>query len=81
MKLDKSTNILIVGLGVIGGGYAKALSKQGFRVCALTKDQADIDYALENGMIAEGSTEASAELIGKAELIICALYPHVFIAT
>ena len=30
MKLTKDTNILIVGLGVIGGGYAKALTKQGF---------------------------------------------------
>lgn len=36
-ELTKDTNILIVGLGVIGGGYAKALTKQGFRVRVITK--------------------------------------------
>ncbi len=79
MKLTKDTNILIIGLGVIGGGYAKALSKQGFRVCCITKDRDDIDYALKKGMIAEGSTEPTAEFVGKADLIICALYPTTFI--
>ena len=28
-NLTKDTKILIVGLGVIGGGYAKALTKSG----------------------------------------------------
>lgn len=79
MKLDKSTNILIVGLGVIGGGYAKALSKKGYKIKCITLEQKDIDYAIENGMIAEGSTEASPELIGEADLVIIALYPHIFI--
>ncbi len=79
MKLDKNTDILIVGLGVIGGGYAKALTKQGFRVRALTKCAEDIAYALENGMIAEGITEPDPSFIGKADLIICALYPRTFV--
>ena len=79
IKLTKDTNILIVGLGVIGGGYAKALSKQGFRVCCITKDQDDIEYALKKGMIAEGVTEPTAEIVGRADLIICALYPTTFI--
>ena len=30
VKLINDTNILIVGLGVIGGGYAKALTRHGF---------------------------------------------------
>ncbi len=79
MKLDQNTNILIVGLGVIGGGYAKALTKKGFRVRCITKNAEDIDYALRNGMIAEGSTKADPALIGGSDLIICALYPHIFI--
>jgi len=79
MQLTKDTDILIVGLGVIGGGYAKALSKQGFRVRCITKDQSDIDYAFAQNMIAEGTTEPTADFIGKADLIICALYPHVFV--
>lgn len=79
MNFDKNTNILIVGLGVIGGGYAKALSKKGYKIKCITLEQKDIDYAIENGMIAEGSTEASPELIGEADLVIIALYPHIFI--
>ena len=79
MKLDKNTNILIVGLGVIGGSYAKALTDKGYRVSAITKDEKNVRYALENKMIAYGTTEVEVELIEKANLIIFALYPTVFI--
>lgn len=79
MKLNKETNLLIVGLGVIGGGYAAALTRGGFRVNCITKEQSDIDYALKKGIINAGYTEATPDVVGKAELIICALYPGVFI--
>ena len=79
MKLTKDTNILIIGLGVIGGGYAAALTESGYRVFCITKEKKDIDYAKERGMIAYGTTELDAELIGRAELIVFALYPTVFI--
>ena len=79
MKIDRSTNILIVGLGLLGGSYAKALSKKGFRVDAITLDRESIDYALAEGMIAMGSTEVDPALVGNADLVIFALYPHVFI--
>lgn len=79
MMLNTRTEILIVGLGLLGGSYAKALKKQGFHVNAITKDQSSIDFALKNGLIDEGSIEVDPELIGKADLVIFALYPHVFI--
>ena len=79
MKLDKKTKILIVGLGLIGGSYAMALSKKGYEVRCITKDQRDIDYALEKGMISYGTTELDGELIASSELIVFALYPTVFI--
>ncbi len=79
MKLTTDTNILIVGLGVIGGSYARALSAKGFAVHCITKEQKDIDYALERGMIASGSTEVSPETVGAADLVVFALYPHIFI--
>ena len=41
----------------MGGSYAKALHRNGFRVTAITKEQADIDYALEKGYIDAGSSE------------------------
>ncbi len=79
MKLDKNTKILIVGLGLIGGSYAMALSKKGYSVSCITKEQKDIDYALERKMIAYGTTELDGELIASSELVIFALYPTTFI--
>lgn len=79
MTLDKNQNILIVGLGVIGGGYARALSKKGYRVRCITKEQKDIDYAMERGMILYGTTEVEPALVQQADLIIFALYPHIFV--
>ena len=60
---DKNTKILIVGLGVIGGSYARALSRDGYHVRCITKEQKDIDYALSLGMIEKGSTEVTKETV------------------
>lgn len=79
MKLTKYTNILIIGLGVIGGGYAAALTEAGYKVSCITKNEEDIDYALKRNMIAYGTTELDGELIRRSEIIIFALYPTVFI--
>ncbi len=67
--------ILIVGLGLIGGSYARALRRFGYTVLAIDTDAEAIRFALENGIIDEGSTEADPELIGSADCIIMALYP------
>jgi len=79
MILNKNTKILIVGLGVIGGGYAAKLTEEGYNVSCITKEQKDIDYAIKNGMIKSGTTKLDCELIKSSELIIFALYPTVFI--
>lgn len=79
MNLSKSTKILIIGLGVIGGGYAAALTEQGYTVRCITKEQKDIDYAIERGFIKFGTTEVDPDLIRDSELIIFALYPTIFI--
>lgn len=78
MKLIKKINILIVGLGLLGGSYAKGLKKLGFSVKAITKEQSSIDYAVKNGIIDCGSTEVEREMVGEADLVIFALYPHIF---
>ena len=77
--LTKDTKILIVGLGVIGGSYARALSRKGYSVRCITKEQKDIDYALSLGMIESGSTEVTKETVEWADLVVFALYPHIFI--
>ena len=79
MIVDVSKKILIVGLGLLGGSYARALKRFGFHISAITKEQSSIDYALNEKIIDEGSTELDTEIIGSADLVIFALYPHVFI--
>ena len=79
MKLTEKTNILIVGLGVMGGSYARALTKKGYTVNCITKEQRDIDYAKNLGIISYGTTEVEPELVGGADLIVFALYPTVFV--
>lgn len=79
MKLTKETKILIVGLGVIGGSYAQALSDNGYNVSCITKEAADLRYGLEHKMVSRGSTEVEPELVSEAELIVFALYPTSFI--
>lgn len=79
MIVDVSKKILIVGLGLLGGSYAKALKRFGFHIAAITLDQESIDYALKNKIIDAGSVELDRDLIGEADLVIFALYPHVFV--
>ena len=79
MKLDKQTKILIVGLGVIGGGYAKALTNAGYTVNCITQNQSDIDYAIKGGFIKYGTTKIEKELIEESKLIIFAIYPKTFV--
>lgn len=79
IKLTKETKILIVGLGVIGGGYARALTEKGYRVSCITKNPEDIEYALREGIIERGTHLLDEALIKEAELIIFALYPTTFV--
>lgn len=79
MIVDVSKKILIVGLGLLGGSYARVLKRFGFHISAITKEQSSIDYALDEMIIDEGSTELDERIIGDADLVIFALYPHVFV--
>lgn len=79
MFVDTSKKILIVGLGLLGGSYAKVLKRFGFHISAITLEQSSIDYAVKEGIIDEGATELDDRIVGEADLVIFALYPHVFI--
>ena len=79
MIVDVSKKILIVGLGLLGGSYAKVLKRFGFHISAITLEQSSIDYAISEKMIDEGSTKLDERMIGEADLVIFALYPHVFV--
>ncbi len=79
MELTARPNVLIVGLGLMGGSYAIALKKQGYRVTCITRSRSSVDYALENGIIDYGTTEVDPALLGEADLVVFSLYPHVFL--
>ena len=79
MKLDKTTRFLVVGLGLLGGSYAKALKKQGCTVEAVTRSQDSIDYALEQGIVDGGAAFPDPDIIGRADVVVLALYPEVLL--
>ena len=79
MKLNKDMKILIVGLGLIGGSYAEALSKKGYEVGAVDQKQEAIDFALRKGYIASGKTSVDKDYVGKFDIVVFALYPHAFV--
>ncbi|MBE6712105.1 MAG: prephenate dehydrogenase [Ruminococcaceae bacterium] len=81
MKLNKNadTKILIVGLGLLGGSYARALKKKGYTVWAIEKKNASVEYALKEGIIDRGSTLVEEGFIKEADITVFALYPHIFL--
>ena len=79
MKVINDVKFLIVGLGLIGGSYAQALSDLGYEVGAITRSETSITYAKEKGFIAHGIIEPNEEYIKQFDVIIFALYPKVFV--
>lgn len=79
MKLTKNHKILIVGLGLIGGSYAMALSKKGYEVGAITLNQEDINYAINNKIIAHGQVNVDKDYVRQFDVVIFALYPKVLL--
>lgn len=73
--IKKETRILIVGLGLLGGSYARALTRAGCHVEAIDTNPDSIGYALHEGIICAGATQPEPELLGSADLIIFGLYP------
>ena len=67
--------VAIVGLGLIGGSYAKGLSKKGYEVYGVDKNLKTIEYAKQEGFIVEGYTDAK-ECISNVDLIVIGLYPE-----
>ena len=68
--------IVIVGLGVIGGGYAMALKDAGYTdVYGVDKDVETLKKAKALGIIKEGYKNEN-EIIKSADLIVLAIYPN-----
>ena len=79
MKIINDVRFLIVGLGLIGGSYAQALTDLGYEVGAITRSKETIEYAKEHGLIAHGTTEVSKEYVSKFDVVVFALYPKILV--
>lgn len=79
MKQARGRKILIVGLGLIGGSYARGLRAAGHEVGAIDPRPGCIEYAVKEGIIDHGRNEAESEYIGRFDTVILALYPHILL--
>ena len=66
-------NIGIVGLGLIGGSFAKAYKAAGHSVYACEIDKSILDFAILSGAV-DASLDPSS--FGMCELVLIALYPR-----
>lgn len=68
--------IVIIGMGVIGGGYAMALNEAGYKeIYGVDINIETLEKAKSLGLIKEGYLE-EAEIISKADLVILSIYPN-----
>ena len=79
MEINKNVKFLIIGLGLMGGSTAYRLSEAGFEVGAITLNQEDIDYAINNKIIKSGRTDLDKDYISQFNVVIFALYPSTFV--
>lgn len=70
-------NIVIVGLGVVGGSFAMALKKAGYTdVYGIDTNAETIDKAKKQGLIKDGSGNPK-EFLPIADLTIVSIYPKI----
>ena len=70
--------IAIVGLGIIGGSFAKALANRlpgRYKVSAIDINQDTLDEAKKLGFIEKGET-TNKSILQNADIVIIALYPN-----
>lgn len=67
-------NIGIVGLGLIGGTYAKALKKYPYKIYGIDISQESLDYGLNNNFIDVGTTDPKS-VLKELDVVFLCLYP------
>ena len=78
--MNKGSRFVIVGLGLLGGAYARGLRLAGYgHVAAIDRDPAALDYALKTGYIEQGRSENFEDLLAGADYLVFSLYPSAFI--
>jgi prephenate dehydrogenase len=80
MKKLEDTVFAIVGLGLIGGSYAKALrNRKAKRIIGMNRNHIVSLMAKDEGYITDIADD-NPELLREADIIICAQYPGVFVS-
>lgn len=75
-ECDFNFNIVIVGLGLIGGSYAMAFRELKPRqICAIDRNEKVLEQALKMRVIDKGSIDGE-NFLKEADLVIIALYPE-----
>lgn len=77
--MKKETQFLIIGLGLLGGSYAKGLSEAGFSVMAVDPNLESLKYAEKQHWINQYSIECNKEMVERANIIIFAVYPNLIV--
>mgnify|MGYP004671743083 CR=1 FL=1 len=70
-------NVGIVGLGLIGGSFAKAYHKAGHTVLAAELDRSTLDFAMLSGA---ADTELTPEKLSSCDLVLICVYPAAAVA-
>ncbi len=65
----------IVGLGLIGGTYAKSLKPYGYEIHGMDINENTINYALENNIIDYGTTNPK-QCLKQLDVVFVCLYPN-----
>ena len=69
----ENMNVGIVGLGLIGGSFAKAYKAAGHKVYARETDESILDFAMLSGSV---DAPLDADALKRCELILVAIYPR-----
>lgn len=68
-------NIGIVGLGLIGGTYAKSLRKYPYNLVGIDIDEETLKYALDHDVV-DIATSDPLDVLGELDVIFVCLYPN-----
>lgn len=66
--------VTVVGLGVVGGSFVKALKGKGYDVYGIDIDADTLRLAKEEGYIIEGYVDGK-DIVSKSDLVMICLYP------
>ena len=75
--ISRTSKITIIGLGLLGGSYAKGFFNAGYRITGIDINEETIAFAKRMKWIVDGGSDV--ELVKDSDIVISALYPNTFV--